>query len=155
MSGLMNRNMGAKYIVGIDPGKTSGLAILAQSGVLLYHTQGSPVMIWEVLETYHPDYAVLEKATARPKQGVVSTCSFCKTFGFWEGVLTALRIPYVLVSPSRWKRILDSGKRDKAHVVDWVNRMFGLKLKKSYHHEAEAVAMAWWGLGELKKTGVI
>lgn len=146
VSAVLNKNWTSGCIAGIDPGKISGLAVLSQSGTLLYHTQGSPVSVWEPLSFYRPDLVVLEKVSARPKQGVVSTCTFCKTFGFWEGILTALELPYVLVSPTRWKKILDSGKRDKSHVVEWVNRMFGLKLKKSYHHEAEAIAMAWWGL---------
>ena len=129
----------------IDPGKISGVAIFDKSKII-YHSQGPFDEIWKVLIEYSPDLVILEKATARPKQGVVSTCSFCKTYGFWIGILTGFSIPYILVAPTRWKKVLDSGKRDKIHVVEWVNRRFKLSLKKSQHHEAEAIAMAWWGI---------
>ena len=133
-------------IAGIDPGTTSGLAIIKNDMVIQECIQGSPDMIWNILLEHKIKLVAIEKATSRPKQGVVSTCTFCKSFGYWLGILDALRLGYVIVSPLRWKRVLDSGKRDKRHVIEFVDRMFNIKLKLKEHHKAEAIVIAYWGL---------
>ena len=48
--------------------------------------------------------AYLESVHAMPGQGVSSVFSFGKSVGTIEGVLAALNIPLVMVTPQRWKK---------------------------------------------------
>ena len=48
--------------------------------------------------------AYLESVHAMPGQGVSSVFSFGKSVGIIEGVLAALNIPLVMVTPQRWKK---------------------------------------------------
>ena len=53
-----------------------------------------------------------------PGQGVTSMFSFGKSAGFIEGVLQALRIPYQLIPPQKWKKEfgLNSSKQKSIDV---------------------------------------
>ena len=44
-----------------------------------------------------------------PGQGVRSTFSIGFGFGIWQGLLTALQMPFELVSPQRWQREMFAG----------------------------------------------
>jgi crossover junction endodeoxyribonuclease RuvC len=46
----------------------------------------------------------LERAQAMPGQGVSSMFSIGYGFGIWQGLLTALLVPFEIVSPQRWQR---------------------------------------------------
>lgn len=61
----------------------------------------------------------VENVSAMPGQGVVSMFSFGRSFGVILGVLSALRIPHLLVAPQRWKKSMmkDMGKEKDASVV--------------------------------------
>ena len=56
-------------------------------------------------------------------QGVVSMFSFGTNYGYIQGVLSALGIPYQLVSPRVWKKsyVLDSTKQKS---IDVCQRLF-------------------------------
>jgi crossover junction endodeoxyribonuclease RuvC len=46
----------------------------------------------------------LERAQAMPGQGVSSMFSIGYGFGIWQGLLTAMRLPFQIVSPQKWQR---------------------------------------------------
>jgi crossover junction endodeoxyribonuclease RuvC len=113
--------------VGIDPGKLGGYA---------YIIDGVPqVFPWENnffardmrgLTTIHKrDIMVaVEKVGARPGQGVTSMFNFGKSAGYIEGVLTALEIPYQLVSPPVWKKEFSLIGKDKQASIDTCHKLF-------------------------------
>lgn len=45
----------------------------------------------------------IEKVHSMPKQGVASSFTFGKGYGIWLGILSALEIRHVLVTPQRWQ----------------------------------------------------
>lgn len=101
--------------IGIDPGKSGGLAFIDKE-------TGDAVAIpfdksdyAETLERLSCGGAVccLEHVHAMPKQGVCSMFAFGENFGWIQGVLTAHRIPYQLVSPHVWKREFSIAGKDK------------------------------------------
>lgn len=47
----------------------------------------------------------LEKVHSMPDQGVASSFKFGEGFGIWQGILAALGLPHILVTPQRWKKI--------------------------------------------------
>lgn len=113
-----------RITIGIDPGQTGALAIVADGAWAGFHDM--PTMprpggnglhvngaalaeaLREVMAA-HPGadvLAVLEEVGAMPKQGVTSTFRFGEGYGVIRGVLGALRVPFVTVRPDRWKRDL-------------------------------------------------
>lgn len=53
-----------------------------------------------------PVFAILERVSASPQMGVTSAFSFGKGYGGLLMALTALQIPFELVSPVRWQNAL-------------------------------------------------
>lgn len=117
-------------IMGIDPGLSGALAlqdtdtgeiILSDMPLLTVSTKrvrskktgkmrdktrrsvdGKSVADW--VEVHNPDYAVVEKVSSRPKQGVVSVFSFGEAFGKVCGAVEAMNVPLYAVMPAVWKR---------------------------------------------------
>ncbi len=54
-------------------------------------------------------HVYVELVSSMPKQGVASSFNFGMGYGMWIGVLAALRIPYTLVKPNRWKKEMMAG----------------------------------------------
>lgn len=69
--------------------------------------------------------AVIEQVHSMPKQGVASSFTFGMGYGIWLGILAALRIPYVRVTPQRWKKevMMDGPKTDQA-VIAFATRLY-------------------------------
>lgn len=103
--------------IGIDPGKKGGYAVM---GVMMNGAVKNVVDVyvhpWDDGQFVYDMVAVssgmqpgemmacVEKVGAMPGQGVTSMFNFGKNAGYIEGVLTALGIPYQLVTPQRWKK---------------------------------------------------
>ena len=104
--------------LGIDPGASGAACILPPVGdvgiKILDFKKMTDHEIAAELRAIHGSanllnrisHAVLEKVHSFPGQGVSSTFKFGERYGFVRGVLTALRIPYELVTPQKWQRSL-------------------------------------------------
>ncbi|QXE86000.1 hypothetical protein KP003_16795 [Geomonas nitrogeniifigens] len=136
-------------IIGIDPGQTGAVAILI-NGVCVNvfdtpteqvkkgkgsKTEYLPSEMAEILRIHNKPgvHCFIEKVGAMPGQGVTSMFNFGKGFGLWLGILAALQIPYTLVTPQAWKKMLMQGIGDKdaargraqqlhPEVTDWLKR---------------------------------
>lgn len=138
-------------IVGIDPGKSGGAIITnSDGGLLTIHAEFTD-FIEEMkmrLNFKETIYAGIERVHSFPGQGVKSMFTFGENFGQWQGILMALPISYVMVAPTKWRSILDSKKKGKDIVVDYVKRRWPptchvLKLKKNWWI-ADAMCIATW-----------
>ena len=148
-----------RTIIGIDPGKDGGVAMMADGVVLECmvmpdSTNGIFRLLNgnDSLEFFGADLCVLELVHAMPGQGVVSMFSFGKHYGEIIGVLTALSIPYQLVTPQRWKKVVLEGlnwKGDKEAAVRYVQAKYpDLELpknKKKRSGIADAICIAEFG----------
>jgi crossover junction endodeoxyribonuclease RuvC len=56
----------------------------------------------EIIRTHSPEHAVVENVHAMPKQGVSSSINFCVAYGVAKGVIGALNVRRVDVSPTKW-----------------------------------------------------
>lgn len=155
------------FVVGVDPGLTGAVAILDNNTALVgladlpvCRTPGK--LAWingleleELLAHYlhiSKGVAVVELASAMPKQGVSSTFAFGVTFGSILSVLQAWEMPLHLVRPSQWKKDLQLAGKDKKASLYKARLLFpmaDLKLAK-HHGRAEALLIAYWWL--TKKT---
>lgn len=122
--------------LGIDPGKSGALALLDNNASVLSFARTRDLRdatayahaVGDMVARHGSiTMAALELTSARPGQGVSSMHEYGRIAGWWEGVLCAFAIPYVLVAPQRWqKAVLDSrGAKDtKTHALESARRMF-------------------------------
>jgi len=62
------------------------------------------------LLTSHPiDHLAVELVASRPQQGVSSVFKFGTCYGAVLGMVSGLEIPYTLIPPQRWQRIVGCG----------------------------------------------
>jgi len=99
--------------VGVDPGRSSG-------GIAYIGPGDAPKLgwcrkisdmtdqdLWHVFAAIgrlQPSHAVLEKVSAMPGQGVSSTFKFGASFGELKMALTAIGVPFTLVTPATWQK---------------------------------------------------
>jgi crossover junction endodeoxyribonuclease RuvC len=98
---------------------------------------------------------ILEQAQAMPHQGVSSTFATGRGFGIWEGVLSALDVPYRTVRPSVWTKKVLAGTpgEGKARSIQFALRMFpgaeitpkGCRVPRD--GRADALCLAYFGAG--------
>jgi crossover junction endodeoxyribonuclease RuvC len=154
-------------IIGIDPGQTGAVAAIFPDGkVMLIDTpteiqkkgKGSkteylPSNMAGVLRPLLNDpfgvHCYIEKVGAMPGQGVTSMFGFGKGFGLWLGILAALNIPYTLVTPQAWKKLMMMGQSDKDAARGRAQQLFphvaGLMTRKKDIGRADALLIAEYG----------
>jgi hypothetical protein len=156
--------------MGVDPGATGAAAFVNEAGAFISFCDypGSAAELANHLRMQAGDtdrpfevFAVIEQVHAMPKQGISSTGKFMKNAGIWEGVIAALKIPYELITPQRWRKILDSSvpkkptKEDlRLYVIQrWPETADDLKRVKD-HNRSEAILIAQYArlkfLGQTK-----
>lgn len=122
------------YYIGVDPGKDGCLAILTdEKGAMPTLVPFDEYAVSEELRKIagQPAIACLEHVTAMPKQGSVSMFNFGMNFGFWQGLLTAYKIPFELVRPDKWKKEF-SITADKNTSIAVCKRLFpSINLRKN------------------------
>jgi hypothetical protein len=100
-----------RNILGIDPGKSGAIAIVAQKyDVVDVHDIADnitqvivKIKYWQ--QHWGIDGVVIEKVSAMPNQGVTSVFSFGEITGLLKGICLGLGIPIVAEPrPSDWKR---------------------------------------------------
>jgi hypothetical protein len=89
-------------------------------------------------------HAVIESVHAMPKQGVSSTFAFGKSFGFCLGVLSALEIPFLLVTPLKWQNAMGCRTRGDKNISKAAAQQRWPKLKIT-HANADSLLLAEYG----------
>jgi len=101
-------------MIGIDPGDSGGAVLLDNEGhradVIVFskmteHDIAEAIREWTQWNITAA--ACIESVHSMPKQGVVSSFKFGKSFGFLIGLLTGLEIPYTLVTPQKWQKAME------------------------------------------------
>lgn len=110
--------------LGIDPGKSGALSVIYEDGA----THSIPFsendyLTWLRRLSESQCFCVLERVGAMPGQGVVSMFSFGENYGWIQGCLDVLGIPYELVTPQRWKKAFGI-TRDKNTSIQVAKRLF-------------------------------
>ncbi len=116
--------MSKKLTLGIDPGKSGAAVLLGLQDGPIYHQWKSP-QDWHEFMINCKTYAdlncaeitcYLEKVWGMPGQSSVSMFNFGENFGMMQMSLIANRIPFELVTPTRWmkdyKQVLSKVKQD-------------------------------------------
>lgn len=137
--------------IGIDPGKKGALAIIYGDGTIYVTPFDEGRYINALADVANSDddaICCLEHVSAMPGQGVTSMFSFGENFGFIQGVLSVLNLPYQLVRPQKWKKEY-SITADKNVAVSVCKRLFpqvsllaSERCRKDNDGMAEALLMA-------------
>lgn len=143
----------ARPILGIDPGITGGIAFLYPSGTIAAFdipTAGGEVdvdTLAEMIAARDPRLAIIERASAMPKQGVSSTFKYGVAYGSLRTLCTLGRIPYHLVTPGKWKSHfkLDRDKEKSRALAIQFWPGVGYFARKKDHGRAEAALIARYG----------
>lgn len=102
-------------------------------------------------------HCFIEEVHSMPKQGVASTFSFGKCFGAILGVLAALGVPYELVSPKMWRKMMGvRGDKDESRMIamrlfPWLQDRLS---RKADHNIAEAILIASYGMRKLGNVSI-
>jgi crossover junction endodeoxyribonuclease RuvC len=117
-------------IISFDPGQKGGIAIHQQGKTTAYPMPlAGKVLdlasIAAIIKNASPDIAVIEKVGSMPGQGVSSTFTFGTGYGQLQGLLAGLGIPFELVTPQAWKKLVLAGTpKDKDAAIAYCRRAF-------------------------------
>lgn len=145
-------------IVGIDPGKTGGMAVLNPEGIA---SVKSPPLVgdeldfvawakeWNVVLPF-ASHIWVEQVGAMPGQGVTSMFNFGKVFGFVMGLAFSAGVPVSFVRPQEWKKAVGiPAKSDKSASRIRASQLFPNEAHfwKLAKHDglAESALIAYYG----------
>lgn len=152
-------------IIGIDPGLTGAFALLLPGGSLYVYDMPTlkarggrntldmhraRSLVEQMVDRAGIDtpLVVLEEVHSMPKQGVVSTFTFGRTFGQLEGLVVGAGLPLRMIPPRVWKKALRVSA-DKDAVRLEASRIFPEHApfwpRKKDHGRAEAALLAMFG----------
>ena len=149
-------------IIAVDPGLNGAIAVV--DGPMLRSVQTMPIMPWGqqkhivdsyklnmILNNFRVDFdvnsCVIERASARPGQGVTSMFTFGMAYGAVVALLQAHGLNMHVVAPHIWKRDLQLGtdkneSRNKASDL-WPDNEHLFKRVKD-DGRAEAALIGYW-----------
>jgi crossover junction endodeoxyribonuclease RuvC len=130
--------------IGIDPGKSGGIAIITPGGGVCAHKMPETDRdLLDLLSEFSADdnRAVLEQVHAMPGQGVTSTFTFGRGYGKLEMALCAALIPFETATPQKWQKLMGClTKGDKNVSKATAQRLF--PYLKVTHAIADALLIA-------------
>jgi hypothetical protein len=142
-------------IIGIDPGKNGGIARITKTTKTqeLWTAHRCPKTIKEmvvILKMFNHSSpkpkCFLESVHAFPTDGRSSAFKFGMNFGIWQGILSALDIETILVTPQRWQKPyeLSKIKKERKHQLKEIAiERSGLKVTLN---TADAICIAIHGV---------
>ena len=143
-----------KYI-GIDPGKSGSVTVIEGESLRVTATPviGKEYNVRQMFTLLDAEknnaVAILERAQAMPRQGVVSMFEFGRGYGIWIGLLSALNLPFRIVHSRVWTRMLlmgapGEGKERAFFVARNLFPQWNPKLKKEYQF-CDSILLAEYG----------
>jgi crossover junction endodeoxyribonuclease RuvC len=144
-------------ILAVDPGISGAIAFIFPEAPDRVATEDMPVAAGDVdavtlasrITAMGPAIAIVERVSSMPKQGVASTFRFGRSFGTAIGVIGALKVPLVFVTPTKWKahfRLSADKEQSRAMALRLFPACAEQFQRKRDHGRAEAALIALFGL---------
>lgn len=94
--------------LGIDPGGSGGVALVGPSFAQAWKLDQTEADVADILRSHRGAIlkAYIEAVGAFPGQGVVSSFTFGRSYGFLRGLLVALQIPFEEIRPQKWQKFM-------------------------------------------------
>ena len=142
-------------IIGIDPGKRGGVAILEGTKVKLINTPEEPTGMADVINSaVNSSYvesekliAYIENVHAFPTDGRSSAFKFGMNYGMWLGILGAYKVTTKKVVPFKWMEPYELPKiktERKKKLKQIAQELY--PDKKITLRTCDALLIAIWGL---------
>lgn len=136
-------------ILGIDPGKSGGLALIDGSGdAIAIKMPETERDIYEAICNYEPDRVYIEKVGAMAGQGRVSIWTFGQHYGSLRMALIAAGIPFETVAPGVWQRGMRCLSKGNKNVTKARAQELYPQLRIT-HATADALLIATWGARQM------
>lgn len=139
-------------ILGIDPGQNGGIAVIVDGALI--ECVAMPETEHDINEIFERNadakVAFLEQVHSMPKQGVASTFTFGKNYGFLRGLLVANKIVFLDITPHVWQKAFGIvAKKDETKTMH-KNRLKGyaqqmFPKQKFTLKNCDAALLAWYG----------
>lgn len=140
--------------IGIDPGKSGGIAWITDGKPCVEKMPGSLRDLWDLIcdITNHPRSTVdgrkfkafIEQVHSSPQMGVKSAFTFGNGFGHLEMALTAAGIPFERVRPQKWQQVMGCLTKGDKNVSKRRAQELFPQLKVT-HATADALLIADYG----------
>ena len=156
-----------KTIIGVDVGFSGAIAIWRDDCFVVIqdmpilkdgkHTELDEQGFVEIIDSYDFTgmHIFIEKAQSMPGQGISSTGRYLMSYGQIRGICAGLGVPYTLVHPRTWKKVMmpDMPKEKEASIIRARQLFPGLRFPlKRDHGKADACLIAEYGRRSLKET---
>ena len=134
-----------KYFLGIDPGKSGGIAFISECGTEAWANKitASERDFWNIVSEHKEDvqFGMIEKVHSSPQMGVRSAFSFGQSYGFLRGMLIASEIKFDEVRPQKWMKYLSCMTGGDKNVTKRKAQQLFPKIKIT-HAIADALLIA-------------
>lgn len=152
-----------RCILGVDPGASGALAFYYPDAPGRVAIEDMPLVAGKVcalglvaiLDRYGPSEAIIELVGPMPKQGVSSVWNFSGAYHSAVAVIAAMRVPYVLVTPGKWKKRMglpadkELARAMALRTFPQVASQFG---RKKDHNRAEAALLAYYAAHQMNEA---
>ena len=148
----------SKTILGIDPGKSGGIAVCKRGLIVEFHKYPKTIkdayyILYEICNNWSgSQIAYLEQVHAFPTDARSSAFKFGTNYGIWQGLLAANKIETKFIAPQIWMKSLElpkdkvSRKKEIKIIAQRVIDKQGLLKKKVTLHTADAVLIGMFGV---------
>ena len=142
------------HIIGIDPGKSGGIARVISSGDRnIWSAYKCPKEIKEISNLIKifkkfvlKPKILLENVHAFPTDGRSSAFKFGVNYGIWQGILSAHNLEYTLVTPQKWQKHFGQLPKDKKERKNTLKQIAIDKTDiKATLNTADAICIAVYG----------
>jgi len=130
--------MKEKIYIGIDPGKNGGICCINSDNKIVMKTvipvigtdfdkKGMLQLFMDLNSKYNISMCTMEKVQAMPVTAKTACLNIGYGFGLLEMALLCNRIPYQIVSPREWQKVIFKGiksKDTKIASLTFCERMF-------------------------------
>jgi hypothetical protein len=161
------------HIAGVDPGKQGAIVIVNELGYIvaksvMFLDSGGELDPWayqEFLKQHKVDHVVIEHVHAIFGSGAKATFNFGMSFMFCTLIPKLMKLPYQLVLPTEWQKVMHKGMDKKikakqrslivAHRL-WPNADLRASERCKAPHDGivDALLISEWGrLQKLKGVG--
>lgn len=148
--------------IGIDPGFTGGIAVLDKDAAIIELEDMPVIKVGKKNELDGPEivniltnarvlakcHVFIEKCQSMPGQGIASTGRYMEGYGRLRGICEGLSLPYTLVHPKTWKKIMMPDMlKEKGQSIIRVKQLYpdiDLPRKKD-HGKSDAVLIGRYG----------
>lgn len=156
-------------VIGIDPGLKGGICLawnMSAWGIFPMPVTGGGIDLVQLKNILRPPkmepakLVVIEKVHSMPKQGVASSFKFGDGFGSLKTACVFLDLPFILVTPQKWKKTVLAGydwKGNKDTSIVWVKQRYPLislrpteRSRVDSHGLADAVCLAQYGIESMR-----